>query len=154
MGVLLTLHVLGAILFVGNIVTAAFWQTMADVGGNPAAIHQASKFVMKADWAFTLPGLALLVVTGGLMAERGGYSMGGWNWLTLSLALFALTGILWAAFLIPLQRKMIRLSADAVHSGVIPAAYRQVSRNWAIFGSVATLLPVANLILMVIKPVI
>ncbi|GIO12521.1 membrane protein [Cohnella xylanilytica] len=145
----LTLHVLGAILFVGNIVTAALWKTMADRTGNPAVIHQAARNVMMADWAFTVPGLILLVVSGALMAERGGYALDGLNWLTLSLLLFGLSGAIWLAALIPLQRRMIRLSEESLRTGVPSDAYRKASRNWAIFGTAATLLPIVILYLMV-----
>lgn len=147
----LTLHVLGAILFVGNIVTAALWKTMADRSGNPAVIHQAARNVMLADWAFTVPGLVLLVVSGSLMAERGGYALDGLNWLTLSLILFGLSGAIWLAALIPLQRRMIRLSEEALRTGVPSESYRKASRNWAIFGTAATLLPIVILYLMVSK---
>jgi uncharacterized membrane protein len=113
----LMLHLLGAILFVGNIVTAAFWKTMADRSGQPAVMRQAARNVMLADWVFTVPGLALLIVSGSIMAAKGGYSLSGLNWLTLSLALFAVTAIIWLAFLIPLQRSMVRLGRGNGASG-------------------------------------
>ncbi len=69
-------------------------------------IHASVKNVMLADYVFTIPGLILLAVTGGLMAERAGYAMSGFHWLTLSLALFAMTGAIWAAVLLPLQRML------------------------------------------------
>ena len=147
----LMLHLLGAILFVGNIVTAAFWKTTADRSANPAVILQAAKNVMRADWVFTVPGLALLIVSGSLMAAKGGYSLSGLNWLTLSLALFGITAIIWLAGLIPLQKKMIRLGEEAVRAGAPTAAYRRASLNWAIFGTLATLLPIAILYLMIAK---
>ncbi|MDF2720993.1 MAG: hypothetical protein K0Q59_668, partial [Paenibacillus sp.] len=46
----LVLHVLGVILLVGNIVTAAFWKIRADVQQNPVVIHSAVKNVMLADY--------------------------------------------------------------------------------------------------------
>ncbi|MBB6729286.1 DUF2269 family protein [Cohnella zeiphila] len=147
----LMLHLLGAILFVGNIVTAAFWKTTADRTANPAVILQAARNVMRADWVFTVPGLALLIVSGSLMAANAGYSLSGLNWLTLSLALFAVTAIIWLAALIPLQRKMIRQGEEAVRLGVPTAAYRRSSLNWAIFGTLATLLPLIILYLMIAK---
>jgi uncharacterized membrane protein len=132
---------------VGNIVTAAFWKIMADRRGDPAIVHQAAN----ADWFFTVPGLVLLIVSGSLMAERAGYAMNGLNWLTLSLILFGLTGLLWLAALIPLQRAMIRRSEESVRAGALTEAYRKASRQWAVFGTVATLLPVVVLYLMIAK---
>lgn len=151
MNLWLTLHVLGVVLFVGNIVTAAFWKVRADLENNPAIIHSTVKNVMLADYVFTLPGLVLIVVSGIVMAVQAGMPMSGLNWLMVSLILFAVTGAVWLAVLIPLQRGMIRHSAQCLESGTISQAYRQASRYWAIFGIAATLLPVIILFLMVSK---
>jgi uncharacterized membrane protein len=150
MQIWLFLHVLGAVLFLGNIVTAAFWKAMADRTDNPEVIRYAAKNVMLADWVFTLPGLVLIIVSGSLMAASGGL-LSGWNWLTLSLLLFAVTGVIWLAVLLPLQRKMIRLSAANAAAGSVNDAYRRASRHWNTIGLIATLLPVVILYLMIGK---
>ena len=147
----LVLHVVGVVLFVGNIVTAAFWKVRADLSKNPELIHITSKNVMLADFVFTIPGLILIIVSGIVMAVEGEMPMSGLNWLTLSLIMLAVTGVIWLAVLIPLQRRMIRLSARSIESGTISQAYNLASRNWAIFGVVATLLPVGILYLMIAK---
>lgn len=151
MGVLLFLHVFGVVLFLGNIVTAAFWKMRSHRTGNPTVIHHAAKNVMLADIVFTIPGLLLILVSGSLMAERTGYPMGELNWLTLSLLLFALTGVIWLAVLLPLQRSMIRHSARSLENGEMNETYRRVSLYWDAFGTVATLLPVVILYLMIAK---
>jgi len=148
----LLLHIVGVVLFLGNIVTAAFWKVRADLQGNAAVIHQTAKNVMLADWVFTLPGLALIIVSGGLMAAEAGYALSGTDWLTFSLVLFGVTGVIWLAVLLPMQRAMIRHSAAALTDGKIPEAYRQASRRWNAFGVAATLIPVVILYLMVFKP--
>lgn len=151
MNVWLTLHLIGVVLSVGNIVTAAFWKVRADLTKNPAEIHRAAQNVMLADYIFTIPGIALIIVSGSIMAAHAGISLSGLNWLTLSLIMFAITGIIWVAILIPLQRRMIRYSAQCIESGNISKAYREVARSWAVFGSAATLLPLVILYLMVMK---
>ncbi|EOS53519.1 DUF2269 family protein [Paenibacillus barengoltzii] len=95
MGLWLTLHVLGVLLMVGNIITAAFWKSRADRTGNPQIMHNAAKNVMVADYIFTIPGLVLIVLSGGMMTGGLGYSLTGLNWLTLSLGLFAVSGLIW-----------------------------------------------------------
>lgn len=152
MKLLLFLHMLGVLFLVGNIVTAAFWKVKADLQGDLNVIHHAVKNVMLADYIFTLPGLVLLMVTGILMAVKAGYAMSGLNWLTLSLILFSVTGLIWLALLLPLQRSMIRHSAQALETGVLTKAYRRASLNWAIFGTIATLLPVVIMYMMIAKP--
>ncbi|RDU38080.1 hypothetical protein DRW41_00445 [Neobacillus piezotolerans] len=151
MNLWLTLHLIGVVLFVGNIITAAFWKIRADLTKKAAEIHRAVKNVMLADYIFTIPGLALIIVSGSRMAERAGMPMSGFNWLMLSLILFMVSGIIWAVILIPLQLKMIRHSAQCIESGTISKAYRDASRLWAVFGIAATLLPLVILYLMVTK---
>ena len=151
MDVFVFLHVLGAVILLGNIVTAGFWKMRADRTGNPAVIHHAAETVMVADYVFTVPGILLLLLSGTLMAARAGYSLGAWSWFTLSLLLFVLTGLLWSAVLLPLQRQMIRLSARALETGAIDDAYRRASLRWNAVGIVATLLPVLILYLIVVK---
>jgi len=148
---LLFLHVLGVVIFLGNIITAAFWKIRADIKGDPEFIHNTVKNVMLADFVFTLPGLILIIVSGILMAVQAGYSMSGLNWLTLSLILFIFTGVLWLLILLPIQRNMIRHSAQSIEEGDISKTYRKASRYWAIFGIIATLLPVVILYFMIIK---
>lgn len=151
MNIWLTLHLVGVLLAVGNIVTAAFWKVRADLSGNPAVIHYGARNVMLADYVFTIPGLILIVVSGGIMAEQAGFPLSGFNWLTLSLLLFAITGVIWGIILIPLQRKMIQISAECLTEGKVSKAYRDASRTWAIYGTIATLLPITILYLMVMK---
>jgi uncharacterized membrane protein len=151
MKIWLTLHLIGVALFLGNIITAAFWKVRADVQKNPSLIHSAVKNVMLADYVFTLPGLALVTVSGIAMALQAGWPMHGLNWLTASLTIFGVTGLCWAAVLVPLQRAMIRHSAASIESGGVTAAYLRASRLWAIFGTAGTLLPLVILYLMVSK---
>jgi uncharacterized membrane protein len=151
MGFLLFVHVFGAVLFLGNIITAAFWKVRADRTNHPEIIHNTAKTVMLADLVFTIPGLLLIVISGHVMMYRAGYLISPLNWLSLSLLLLALTGIIWLAVLLPLQRRMVRLSAQAVESGIVPSAYHRVSWYWMIFGTLATLLPVVILYLMIGK---
>jgi uncharacterized membrane protein len=54
MNVWLTLHLIGVVIFVGNIVTAAFWKVRADLLKNPSIIHSTVKNVMLSDYVFTL----------------------------------------------------------------------------------------------------
>ncbi|WP_410511971.1 DUF2269 family protein [Paenibacillus sp. BR2-3] len=151
MNLWLTLHLVGVVVFVGNIITAAFWKVRADLLKNPAIIHSTVKNVMLADYVFTLPGLVIIIVSGIVMAIQAKMPLSGLNWLTMSLILFAVTGVIWLAVLIPLQRGMIRHSAQCIESGNISKDYQQVSRYWACFGIAATLLPIVILYLMITK---
>ncbi|MBD2867617.1 DUF2269 family protein [Paenibacillus arenilitoris] len=151
----LTMHLVGVLLFAGNIITAAYWKVRADLSNDRAHIHHTVRGVMLADYVFTLPGLALIIVSGIAMAAREGIGLNGFNWLTASLILFGVTGAIWLAVLLPLQRAMIRHSkvgpdGQAGDAGLSPE-YRRASRLWAIFGIAATLLPLVILYLMIAK---
>lgn len=151
LNVLLFLHIFGAVIFLGNIATAAFWKVRADITKDPKFIHNTVKNVMLADFIFTLPGLILIMISGILMSVRSGRPLEIFNWLTFSIFLFVLTGIIWLAILLPIQRRLIHHSAESIATGMISSEYRKASLYWAIFGIAATLLPVVVLYLMVTK---
>lgn len=152
MNLLLLLHVLGVVIMVGNIITAAFWMIRANMSGNVSVMYQSVKNVMLADYVFTIPGIILIVLSGNLMAFQGGHSMYGFNWLTSSLVLFSITGVIWLGILIPLQRAMIRSCEEGLVAGSVPPRFKKVSLYWNIFGTIATLIPIVVLYLMINKP--
>ena len=145
------LHVLGAVLFMGNIVTAAFWKVRAERSGDLRHLQQTVRNVMLADFIFTLPGILLLIGSGVWMTHELGYSLSELNWLTISLALFVLTGLLWLTVLLPSQRAMIKHSRQALDSGTLGPAYQRASRVWDLFGIIAVILPLLILYFMTTK---
>src|SRR3989304_6672889 len=74
------LHLLGVIVFVGNIVTAALWKARADASGDLHAIAYAQRGVMFADYVFTAPGAALILVTGLWLADLSDRSILQTGW--------------------------------------------------------------------------
>ena len=139
LNILLALHILAAVIFMGNIITAAFWKVRADRSGSLESIAGTSRAVLLADYIFTGPGIVGLLVTGILMVGITGWDRFQEMWLGISLALLILTGIIWAGALIPLQLRMVRLSREGLASGSLDPAYRRTSRLWSMFGDVATL---------------
>lgn len=152
MKVLIFLHVLGAVLFIGNIITAVFWKVKAELGKDVLHTHKVVKNVMLADYFFTLPGIILLIVTGNLMAHSAGYSMVELNWVNVSQALFILTGLIWAVVLLPNQRKMIKESEKSIPQGQFTPAFKRASRVWDVWGTIAIVVPLFVLYLMLAKP--
>ncbi len=146
------LHIAGAILFLGNIIVTAVWLVLAEQTRNQATLHFAAKAVSWADVFFTAPGILLLFANGQIMAQAawGGVSA---SWIVLALGLFALSGIVWAGFLLRFQHRLIRLSAQPAGSDApLPPAFFQVLHAWYIAGMVATVSPLVSLVLMVVKP--
>jgi uncharacterized membrane protein len=146
------LHLLGVIVFVGNIVTAALWKARADASGDLQAIAYAQRGVMFADYVFTLPGAALIVITGLLLASLTGRGILQTGWLFTALILLVVTVVIWALELLPTQRRLIRVAEASARAGRLDPAFRTLSLRWTIFGILAALLPLINLYLMVFKP--
>ena len=146
------LHLLGVILFVGNILTAALWKTRADMSGDLYAIAYAQRGVLFADYVFTAPGATLILITGLWMASLSGRNILQTGWLFTALVLLIVTVLVWFFVLLPAQRKLIRLADEAVRTGQLDLGFKSVTLRWTIFGILATLLPLVNVYLMVFKP--
>lgn len=152
MNVWLIFHILGVVMFLGNIVTAAFWKIRAELGGSVEDVYKAVRSVMIADYFFTVPGVAFILVSGHAMAEKAGYDLFSWSWIGVSYVLFILTGAIWAVVLLPAQLKMIRAAKQSLAESRLNREYGRWSSIWNGFGTLATLIPIGILILMVLKP--
>ena len=152
MQILLTIHILAAVVFVGNIITSAFWKVRADKSGNLEHMAITSRSLQLADMAFTMPGIVGLLVTGIWMVGLTSWDRFQQPWLGGSLVLLVITAVIWAAGLAPLQARMTRLSREQAAAGQQNPDYRKASRLWSMMGGIATLLPVVILVLMVLKP--
>jgi uncharacterized membrane protein len=86
-----------------------------------------------------------------MMADRFG-GVGGENWLTLGVALFIASGVIWVTTLIPIQVLQSRLARRFVVDGVIPDRYWRLATLGYVLGAIAILLPLVNIYLMVAKP--
>ena len=72
----LLMHIIGAILFIGNIVIAAAWMTLAMFTRQVKVLHFAAKAVNMADILFTIPGVLLIFINGVFLAPAfGGVTM-------------------------------------------------------------------------------
>jgi uncharacterized membrane protein len=140
-------HLLCACLFLGNVVVSGVWAVVAERTGRHAIIQFSNRMVLITDALFTATGALGVVVTGHLMAGR----YGGDNshaWIQWSYLLFGLSGLIWAAVLVPIQFKQRSLLRQSTQ---ITAEYLQWSRIWQIAGAIATVLPLPILYLMVTK---
>ena len=157
-----SLHILGVILFVGNIIITGWWKVMADRTRNPVIIAYAQRQVTLTDFVFTAGGAALVLITGvinaqamGLVVKHGvviDLSTLTLRWLANGYWLFVVSGILWVLVLIPIQIKQARMARAFAGGGPIPALYWKLCSVWLWVGILATLLPLGNLYWMVFKP--
>ena len=145
-----TVHLVGAVLFIGNIVVTGWWKFMADATRDARIIGFAQRQVTLTDWIFTLGGVVLVAIGGIGNAALHGMPLDT-PWLALGSILFTASGIIWVAVLIPLQMRLGRMARGFAHGGPIPPAYWRAEKLWACFGVLATLLPLANIPVMVFK---
>ncbi len=149
------LHIAGAVVFLGNIIVTAAWMLMAERTRSINVIHFSAKAVIRADLLFTLPGVLLILLNGFVMVFA---RWGGWNafhsitWITLALALFTASGVIWVGVLIPVQHRMVVFSDPSEYTDSLPSGFFRALRQWYFWGGVAILLPVCSLYLMVNKP--
>lgn len=144
-------HVLGVVLFMGNIVVTGFWKAIADRGREPHAVAFAQHLVTLTDWLFTFGGLMLILIGGYGMVAVGHLDLQQ-KWLAWGQGLLAASGVIWVAVLVPTQIAQAKLARSFAQGGAIPERYWQLNRRWVIFGIVATALPLANLYFMIAKP--
>ena len=148
-----TLHVLSGIVFLGNIITGVFWKHYADATRDARIIRHTTQGVIAADRWFTIPGVIGMVVFGFGAAGIGGLPLLRTGWILWSIVLFTLSGVLFMAGLVPLQRRMAVLAAEGERSGTLDwAAYQKLSRAWDVWGLAALLTPLAAAVLMILKP--
>lgn len=143
---LLLAHIVGAVLFLGNVVVGALLLAMSDARGDVAALPFVSTFIGWADALFTGPGVVLLFASGlALAVPMGGWQHAAWTfWAMVSLLA---SGALWVLVLVPLQQRMITRAESRDLLG-----WRRLARVYTAPGVASLLLLVAALVLMVLKP--
>lgn len=150
--ILKTIHIFGAVIFLGNIVITGWWKLMANKTDNPVIIAFAQKQVTLTDLVFTAGGSTILLITGLANIKLHGISITGTVWIYWALVLFTLSGIIWITILIPLQIKQANEAKTFCEQTKISSAYWHREYLWICWGILATILPLVSIILMVLKP--
>jgi uncharacterized membrane protein len=147
----LFLHIFGVVLFVGNIIVTGAWMYLAERTRETAVLRFASRVVNWADVAFTAPGIILIVIGGlTISSNRWGGPLAT-GWLMAGATLFLASGVVWIAFLIRYQDKMIKLTEGSGGGAELPKEFFSTLHRWYFWGAVATILPIAASIFMVVK---
>jgi len=147
----LFMHIVGAVLFLGNMIVTAAWMSLARRAKNAEALRLGVQGVNFTDAIFTTPGALLLLINGGILSAP--YFKTNWHWLAAGIALFVLSGAIWGMSVIPAQKKLALAMNRMPVGGPIPAECETLIARWFRLGGVATLLPLIALALMVFKPV-
>lgn len=146
-----SLHILGIVLLVGNVLVTAFWKVFADRTGQPAVIAFGQRLVTITDFVFTAGGIALVYLGGFGAAWANGLDPFT-GWLGWGQMLFLASGGIWIAVLVPAQVRMAKLARGFANGGPIPDVYWRDNRRWLVWGIVSVLPLIAGIWVMVSKP--
>ena len=125
---------------------------MADYHGDPEVIAFAQRQVTLTDYVFTAGGVAILLASGIANAEIHGMDYFAISWMAWAFWLFVASGVIWAAILVPCQIAQAKMARGFARGVPIPERYWRLNRIWGVFGIIATILPTASLVFMVVKP--
>ena len=145
-------HLFGVIVFLGNIIVTGVWKAMADRTGDAKTVAFAQRLVTLTDWLFTAGGIGLILVGAYGMAAVAHLDLRHTAWLIWGQTIFVASGIIWVVALMPTQIVQARQARAFADGGRIPDSYWRHGRRWLICGTVATVVPLANLYFMVFKP--
>ncbi len=147
-------HVLSVTLFFANAVIGTLWELRSLHDGRPPIVRYTFRTVAWLDAVFTAP-LILIALTSGLMLATtlGGVETLGW--VSISLCLFILSGVVWVIADIPMQYRVNRLfdavAADAVS---LPEPLRRLLRFRMLINLMGILPLLVGFYLMVHKPAV
>ena len=143
------LHIIAVIIFMGNITLTPFWKAAADKTKDREKIADTLKNIIRADKIFTMPSVTFLIIFGFGAQMTYGYPMET-SWIMWGLTMIIISAAAFMAKVVPLQKKMYKLASDEAKFNW--DEYQKLSKQWNIWGSIATITPYIAVILMVLKP--
>lgn len=117
------LHLIGLVMFFGGILPSIVMNTVVGASTNLALIYHQRQFVSAITVALTIPGMLILIVTGGFAMVAGRYSPLDRRWLAVKLILAVLILFNGAFILAPLVDQVTSLAARSVTEGQLAPNY-------------------------------
>jgi uncharacterized membrane protein len=149
------IHILAVIAFLGNIATGLFWHSHAWRTRDPKLLAHTMSGIIRSDRLFTTPGVLVITAAGFAAAIVGRISILGTGWILWTIVLFVVSGVVFAARIVPLQRQLLALaSAASQQASFEEERYARLAARWERWGAVALFAPSIGLVLMVLKPVL
>lgn len=142
------LHVLAAILFVGNVIVTGIWTAIFFRARRTHDFRVAARAIVLTDWLFTVGGGALLTITGVSLAIGRGYPLWGTPWIRQAIVALAISTAMWVVLLVPAQHIMLRVGSVNVDDAALVRAYTR----WNLAGWTATAPLLYAVWCMVTKP--
>jgi uncharacterized membrane protein len=127
------LHIVGVIIFAGNIIAGPVWLFVAFFSGDRAILAFAARALAAADIYLTMPGLQLAVWNGTALATVFG-GVRAQPWLFEAVVLLAITSGVSLTIVLPVQERFVRLA-----QGDDIAAMKKTLYAWSVFGTLISL---------------
>jgi uncharacterized membrane protein len=134
------LHILGAMLFLGNVIVGPIWVTMAIQSKSNEQLKLAFRMLIITDTFITLPTMALIVINGLFMSSTYGNFSEQPEWLIHSLYSLFLLWLLVIPILF-IQDKMNKLISCNQSNSV---KFKRLSIWWILVGCIS-FLPLASI---------
>lgn len=149
--ILIYLHAVAGVLFLGNILVTFIWKRYADRTSSLSLRRFGADLVIRTDWIFTVPAAGLLVGSGLLLAHLRGHDILGTAWLLGALVLFGLSGLVWLAFLVPNQKRQKILLSKTDDLAAVEAEHARLRSKWLFWGVVSTIFAFGAFLMMFVK---
>ena len=140
-----TLHVLGAVLLVGNVTVTGFWAAFLYAQRASLPFRPVARAILWTDLLFTAGGAALLTFSGIQLILATALPFWDTPWLVRGVASLGVATLLWLVVLIPDQFRLERMAPDDL------AGLRRVFLRWSVVGWASTALLLHGLWVMVQK---
>ncbi len=144
------LHVLAAIIFLGNITIGIFWKMQADQSKDRLKIVDTFRTLIKADRIFTMPSVTLLIIFGLGTAMQGNLSLIETTWILWGIIMIIISAFAFMSKVVPIQKKILVLANNEEKFSW--DEYSKLSKDWNRWGTIATITPYIAVVLMVLKP--
>ena len=128
------LHILSSALLFGTGLGSAFYMFLTSLSRDVRATAVVVRYVVIADWLFTMPTIVIQPLTGFYLMNLAGSPLGT-KWIAWSIALYLLAGAAWLP-VVWMQIKMRDMANETVRAATdLPARYWRYLRLWVALGS-------------------
>ena len=129
------LHFLGLAMFLGSILGHITIGLVPGANTQPQAMLVGRQAIQIATWSLTVPGLALLVVTGLFLTLRGGWGFGRRRWLTVHQIIGVLILLNAGFMLVPIGGDLLDVALKLVQGSASPQDFAALKGRESVFGA-------------------
>ena len=147
------LHVLSSTLLFGTGLGTVFFMFCANRSGDVRAVATVTRYVVIADWLFTLTSAVFQPVSGLVLMQAASIPLLT-TWIWISFALYGVAGLCWLpALWIQIQMRNMAREAALTGAPMLPVRYWRYEQAWVILSVPAFASLLVVFYLMVARPV-